>query len=114
MTANIDISAIARQVSFDDRGLVPVIAQHYQTGEVLMMAWMNWEALEATLKTGEVHYWSRSRQELWRKGETSGHFQHLKDCLIDCDGDTLLLKVDQVGVACHTGNKTCFFNKIII
>jgi len=106
MNAQIDM------IVFDERGLVPVIAQHYQTGEVLMMAWMNKEALELTLKTGEVHYWSRSRKSLWRKGETSGHFQHLREFYVDCDGDTLLIKVDQVGPACHTGNKVCFFNKI--
>lgn len=106
MTGGIDT------IVFDERGLVPVIAQHHATGEVLMMAWMNKEALELTLKTGEVHYWSRSRDALWRKGETSGHYQRLKEFYVDCDGDTLLLKVDQVGPACHTGNKTCFFNKI--
>ncbi len=77
-----------------------------------MVAWMNREAVEKTLATGQVHYWSRSRNALWRKGETSGHTQSLKDFTIDCDGDTLLLKVDQVGPACHTGEKTCFFTKI--
>jgi len=105
-------SELLTKITFNDRGLVPVIAQHYQTGEVLMMAWMNQEAIEKTLATNEVHYWSRSRQSLWKKGETSGHFQHLKSFYIDCDGDTLLLKVDQIGPACHTGEKTCFFNKI--
>jgi len=99
-------------ITFNESGLVPAVAQHYQTGEVLMMAWMNKEAVEKTLSSGEVHYWSRSRNSLWRKGETSGHFQHLKEFYIDCDGDTILLKVDQVGPACHTGEKTCFFNRI--
>ena len=78
-----------------------------------MMAWMNQEAVEITLKTGQVHYWSRSRKNLWRKGETSGHFQTLKEFMIDCDGDTILIKVDQIGPACHTGEKTCFFNKVL-
>lgn len=77
-----------------------------------MLAWMNREALEKTLATGQVHYWSRSRKQLWRKGETSGHFQTLKEFFVDCDGDTLLIKVDQIGPACHTGEKTCFFTKI--
>jgi len=99
------------KIAFGSDGLVPAVAQHYKTGEVLMLAWMNREAIEKTLETGQVHYWSRSRQKLWRKGETSGHTQTLKEFFIDCDGDTLLLKVDQVGPACHTGEKTCFFTK---
>lgn len=107
-----DIAQLISKVAFDERGLVPVIAQSAASGEVLMMAWMNKEALELTLRTGDVHYWSRSRQSLWRKGETSGHVQKLKEFFVDCDGDTLLLKVDQTGPACHTGNKTCFFSKI--
>jgi phosphoribosyl-AMP cyclohydrolase len=96
-------------VKFDDKGLVPAIAQQHDTGEVLMMAWMNEQALIATLDTGQVHYWSRSRGNLWHKGETSGQTQKLVDFRIDCDGDTLLLLVDQIGVACHTGRRTCFF-----
>jgi phosphoribosyl-AMP cyclohydrolase len=99
-------------VKFDDRGLVPAIAQQHDTGEVLMMAWMNEEALRATLDTGEVHYWSRSRSSLWHKGESSGQTQKLVDFRIDCDGDTLLLLVDQTGVACHTGRRTCFFRAV--
>jgi phosphoribosyl-AMP cyclohydrolase len=99
-------------VKFDDRGLVPAIAQQHDTGEVLMMAWMNEEALRATLDTGEVHYWSRSRGSLWHKGESSGQTQKLVDFRIDCDGDTLLLLVDQTGVACHTGRRTCFFRAV--
>ena len=101
-----------KKVVFDERGLVAAVAQDVKTGEVLMVAWMNKEALEKTLATGQVHYWSRSRGSLWRKGETSGHTQTLKELLVDCDGDTLLVKVEQVGPACHTGNKTCFFSKI--
>lgn len=93
-------------------GLIPVIAQEAGSGDVLMMAWMNEEALARTLSTGIVHYWSRSRQKLWRKGETSGHEQTLVELKADCDGDTLLATVHQKGVACHTGNKTCFFTPL--
>lgn len=91
-------------------GLVPVIAQQHDSGEVLMMAWMNREALEETLRTGRVCYWSRSRQTLWRKGESSGQVQVLKEMRFDCDGDTVLLRVDQTGPACHTGRRDCFYN----
>jgi phosphoribosyl-AMP cyclohydrolase len=112
MSPTPDIEAILSRVTFNARGLVPVIAQHYASGDVLMMAWMNRDAIAETLTTRRVCYWSRSRQALWRKGETSGHTQALKDFYIDCDGDTILIKVDQVGPACHTGEKTCFFNKI--
>ncbi|MDE3015865.1 MAG: phosphoribosyl-AMP cyclohydrolase [Pseudomonadota bacterium] len=107
-----EFSEALKQVAFDERGLAPAVAQDWQTGEVLMLAWVNREALEKTLETGNVHYWSRSRNALWRKGETSGHTQKLREFYIDCDGDTLLFKVEQTGPACHTGNKTCFFNKI--
>ncbi len=93
----------------DDKGLIPAIAQQHDTGEVLMMAWMNLEAIEETLSTNRVCYWSRSRQALWRKGESSGHIQTLKEFRLDCDGDTILLLVDQVGVACHTGRRNCFY-----
>ena len=99
-------------VAFDRDGLVPAIAQQHDTGEVLMVAWMNQDAIERTLATGEVHYWSRSRMKLWRKGETSGQVQRLVELRIDCDGDTLLLLVDQTGVACHTGRRTCFFRAV--
>jgi phosphoribosyl-AMP cyclohydrolase len=112
MNKQTDIANALQKITFDERGLVPAIAQSVSTHEVLMMAWMNREAIEATLKTGQVHYWSRSRGALWRKGETSGHTQTLKQFYVDCDGDTVLLKVEQVGPACHTGNKTCFFKKI--
>lgn len=104
-----DAAAALAALRFNDDGLVPAIAQQYDTGEVLMMAWMNKDAVAETLATGRVCYWSRSRQGLWRKGETSGQQQRLKDFLIDCDGDTILLKVDQDGVACHTGRRTCFY-----
>ena len=90
-------------------GLVPAIAQQHDTGEVLMMAWMNRASVEETLRTGRVCYFSRSRNALWRKGETSGQQQKLVDFLFDCDGDTILLKVDQDGVACHTGRRSCFY-----
>jgi len=100
---------ITKSVNFNENGLVPVIAQQHDTGEVLMMAWMNKEALEETLKTGQMCYWSRSRKSLWHKGETSGQVQSLKEFIIDCDGDTILAKVDQSGVACHTGRRSCFY-----
>lgn len=99
-------------VVFDAAGLVPAVAQDAKTGEVLMLAWMNRDALARTLESGEVTYWSRSRKELWRKGATSGHTQRLIEAYIDCDGDTILLKVEQVGPACHTGAPTCFFRKM--
>ena len=97
------------QVRYDANGLVPAIVQEEGTGEVLMMAWMNAESVAETLTTGRVCYWSRSRQALWRKGETSGQQQRLVDLRVDCDGDTLLALVDQDGVACHTGRRNCFF-----
>ena len=99
-------------IAFDDDGLVPAIAQQFDSGEVLMMAWMNRDAVAETLKTGRVCYWSRSRDRLWRKGETSGQTQALKDFRWDCDADTLLVLVDQEGVACHTGRRNCFFNAV--
>src|ERR1700761_865542 len=96
-------------ICFDSNGLVPAIAQQHDTGEVLMMAWMNAEAVRETLLTNRVCYFSRSRGKLWRKGETSGQTQHLHELRVDCDGDTLLLLVQQDGVACHTGRRNCFF-----
>lgn len=98
-------------IQFGPDGLVPAIAQQHDTGEVLMLAWMNRDAVRETLDTGRVCYWSRSRGALWRKGETSGQVQRLIDLRIDCDGDTLLLLVDQTGVACHTGKRRCFFRR---
>ena len=114
----IKMISFASRMSFDEfnlnaDGMIPVIVQHYKTGEVLMMAYMNEEAFETTVKTGKMTYFSRSRNELWIKGETSGHYQYVKSLTIDCDKDTLLAKVDQVGVACHTGNQTCFFTPIV-
>jgi len=100
--------AIAARLSRNDAGLVPAIVQQHDTGEVLMLAWMDDEALHRSLSTGRATYWSRSRQEYWVKGETSGHRQHVKEIRMDCDGDTLLVKVDQEGPACHTGTRTCF------
>ena len=94
-------------------GLIPVIVTDYQTGQVLMLAYMNQESYDLTLKTKEMHYWSRSRQEIWYKGETSGHFQKVKSIKTDCDCDTLLVAVEQIGAACHTGAYSCFFNDIL-
>ena len=99
---------IAARLKRDADGLVPAVAQQYDTGEVLMVGWMDDEALHRTLTTGRCTYWSRSRQEYWVKGETSGHQQWVKSVALDCDGDTVLVKVDQVGAACHTGDRTCF------
>jgi phosphoribosyl-AMP cyclohydrolase len=99
-------------IAYNAEGLVPAIAQQHDTGEVLMMAWMNAESVAESLATGQVCYWSRSRKALWRKGETSGQRQRLVDLRIDCDGDTLLLLVDQTGAACHTGQRSCFFRAV--
>jgi phosphoribosyl-AMP cyclohydrolase len=104
--------AFINSVAFNEDGLVPAIAQSAATGAVLMLAWMNRDTLERTLQTGEVTYWSRSRGEVWRKGATSGHTQHLVEAWVDCDGDTLLLKVDQIGPACHTGAPSCFYRRL--
>jgi len=100
------------ELKFDERGLIPAVVQEADTGEVLMVAWMDRPALEATLTTGRTHFWSRSRQQLWQKGETSGHAQHVRGIYADCDADTLLVQVHQDGVACHTGNRTCFFTAV--
>jgi phosphoribosyl-AMP cyclohydrolase len=97
------------EIKFDADGLVPAIAQQHDTGEILMVAWMNREAIRVTLEEGRACYWSRSRGRLWRKGETSNQVQILKEFRLDCDGDTVLLLVDQDGVACHTGRRNCFF-----
>lgn len=106
------IAAALAQIAFNSEGLVPAIAQQHDTGEVLMLAWMNRAAVEETLKTGRACYWSRSRMKLWRKGEDSGQTQQLVELRIDCDGDTLLLLVEQKGVACHTGRRNCFFRAV--
>ncbi len=100
------------EIKFDADGLVPAIAQQFDSGEVLMMAWMNADSIAETLRSGQVCYWSRSRQSLWRKGETSGQVQALKEFRLDCDGDTILLHVDQTGVACHTGRRNCFYRAV--
>ncbi len=106
------MSTLLDKLTFNEDGLIPAIAQQHDTGEVLMLAWMNRDSIEETLKTGQVCYWSRSRQKLWRKGESSGQAQKLVELRLDCDGDTLLLLVDQTGVACHTGRRTCFFTAV--
>ncbi len=97
------------EIKWDERGLAPAIVQDAQSGTVLMLAYMNAEALHMTLETGEAHFWSRSRQMLWHKGATSGHVQHVREVRIDCDADTILLKVDPAGPACHTGEYSCFY-----
>jgi phosphoribosyl-ATP pyrophosphohydrolase/phosphoribosyl-AMP cyclohydrolase len=107
-----EIKTMVARVKFDERGLVPAIAQDAANGEVLMLAYMNAVSLELTLSTGLCHYWSRSRGKLWKKGETSGHFQHLKEIRYDCDADALLLKIEQKGPACHTGQRSCFFRQL--
>jgi len=100
------------QLKFNSDGLIPAIIQEQTTGRVLMMAWMNRASLEKTLATGQTHFWSRSRQKFWRKGETSGHTQTVKHIAFDCDGDTLLIQVEQIGAACHEGYKSCFFRSL--
>ena len=112
MTDTLSPAAFVSAVKFDAAGLVPVIAQSQATGAILMMAWMTRETLQTTLHSGEVTYWSRSRQKVWKKGETSGNHQHLIEAYVDCDGDVLLLKVDQMGPPCHTGAPSCFFRKL--
>ena len=97
------------ELIFDERGLIPVIAQDAENGDVLMLAWANREALERTVEEGRMVYWSRSRRELWRKGDTSGHMQHVEELRVDCDADVVLARVHQEGAACHTGKRTCFF-----
>ncbi len=104
--------ALLDEIRFDAHGLVPAIAQQHDTGEVLMLAWMSRESVAETLATGRVCYWSRSREALWRKGETSGQVQTLVELRVDCDADTLLLLVDQTGVACHTGRRSCFYRAV--
>ena len=106
------LTQVLAELPFNSDGLIPAIAQQHDSGEVLMMAWMNSESLEETLATERVCYWSRSRQKLWRKGESSGQVQQLRELRLDCDGDTLLLLVDQTGPACHTGRRSCFYNAV--
>ena len=109
---SLPLKQVLDSLPYNSDGLIPAIAQQHDTGEVLMMAWMNRVSLDETLEKGRVCYWSRSRQKLWRKGESSGQVQLLKDMRFDCDGDTILLLVDQTGPACHTGRRTCFYNAV--
>ncbi|MGB1110796.1 MAG: phosphoribosyl-AMP cyclohydrolase [Gammaproteobacteria bacterium] len=106
------LEEVLPNLPFNADGLLPAIAQQYDSGEVLMLAWMNLASIQETLETGRVCYWSRSRQAFWRKGESSGQVQMLKEMRFDCDGDTILLKVDQTGPACHTGRRNCFYNAV--
>ena len=106
------IDALLSKVPYNSDGRVAAIAQDAENGDVLMMAWMNADTLRKTLETGRACYWSRSRQAFWRKGDTSGHHQTVHDLRIDCDGDTILMKISQVGAACHTGERTCFFTSV--
>ncbi len=99
-------------LAFDDQGLLPAVVQDAENGDVLMLAWMNREALDRTIADGRTWFWSRSRRELWAKGATSGHVQHVEDIRVDCDADVLLVRVHQVGAACHTGARSCFFRTV--
>ncbi len=110
--ASLPLSDVLAELPFDQHGLVAAIAQQFDTGEVLMLAWMNRAAIDETLASGFACYWSRSRQALWRKGETSGCRQRVVEVRFDCDGDAILLLVDQLGGACHTGRRSCFYNAI--
>jgi phosphoribosyl-AMP cyclohydrolase len=112
-TSSLD-PAVASRLKRDADGLVAAVVQAYDTGEVLMVGWMDDEALQRTLTTGRTTFWSRSRQQYWVKGETSGHRQWVKEVRLDCDGDTLLVKVDQEGPACHTGARTCFDDRLLL
>jgi phosphoribosyl-AMP cyclohydrolase len=109
MTETRTAGAVLDELRFDEDGLVAAVAQQHDTNEILMLAWMNRTAVTETLRTGRVHYWSRARRKLWRKGESSGQVQRLVELRVDCDGDALLLLVDQYGVACHTGRRSCFY-----
>lgn len=108
-----DIKNVLEEIKFDDRGLVPAVVQDIESNKVLMLAYMNKESIQKTFEEGIVHYYSRSREKLWKKGETSGNIQKLKGFYYDCDCDSLLILVEQVGVACHTGNYSCFFNEVL-
>lgn len=100
------------ELRFDDRGLIPAVVQDVENGDVLMVGWMNRESLDRTLDEGRTVFWSRSRRQVWRKGDTSGHVQHVQEVRVDCDGDVLLVRVHQVGAACHTGERSCFFRRL--
>ncbi len=110
--AELDTNVTPGELKYDANGLIPCVVQQVDTGEVLMVAWMNEESVGLTLKTGTTWFWSRSRQELWNKGATSGNMQQVKELWADCDSDTLLAKVDSPGPACHTGARSCFFKKL--
>ena len=110
--ASVSKSVSAPPIRFDEHGLVPAVVQDSHTGQVLMVAWMNADALKRTCKTGQAHFWSRSRQELWHKGATSGSFMNVHELWVDCDSDTLLLKVSPTGPACHTGERSCFYRRL--
>lgn len=112
MSDNAAIARVLQQLQFPENGLLPAIAQTHDSGEVLMLAWMNEEAVRLTLETKQAHYWSRSRGEIWRKGATSGHTQKLMEFRYDCDSDAILLLVEQAGPACHTGERSCFFQRV--
>ena len=112
MNQIISVESLWQKIKFAENGLIPAIAQSIETKEILMLAYMNQESLIKTLQTGKIHYWSRSRQKIWLKGETSGHLQFLEQIYLDCDGDTLLLLIKQIGPACHTGKPNCFFQQI--
>jgi phosphoribosyl-AMP cyclohydrolase len=105
-------AATLDELRFDERGLIPAVVQDALNGDVLMVGWMNRESLQRTLDEGRTVFWSRSRQELWRKGDTSGHAQYVEEVRADCDADVLLVRVHQVGAACHTGERSCFFRKL--
>lgn len=109
---SLPLSEVLDSLPYNNDGLIPAISQQYDTGEVLMMAWMNRQSIDETLEKGRVCYWSRSRQKFWRKGESSGQIQQLREMRFDCDGDTILLIVDQTGPACHTGRRSCFYNQV--
>ncbi len=100
------------EIQFDKQGLIPCVVQDHETGQVLMVAWMNLQAVQLTVETGQAHFWSRSRSEIWHKGSTSGSYLNVKEIWLDCDGDTLLLKVAPEGPACHTGETSCFFRRL--
>ncbi len=113
LVSDLPVEDLLVRLRRDDRGLLPVVAQQWDSGEVLMVAWMDDEALRRTLATGRATYWSRSRQAYWTKGETSGHVQQVREVRVDCDSDTLLLRVDQQGPACHTGTRSCFDDGLV-
>jgi phosphoribosyl-AMP cyclohydrolase len=107
-----DYDALIAKIKFDEKGLVPAITQDIRDKQVLMLAYMNAQSLQLTIETGLCHYYSRSRKRLWKKGETSGHIQHVKEIYYDCDADTLLILIEQEGPACHTGNRSCFYRRL--